>query len=319
MASSYAKRANIQVATDASMASEIRNAGTETRAAVRDLIDVRIGESPAVVAAAAAQVQAQLAAQSIPRKLLWKGQGQGSLTPLRGGVTYDPNGGPFGNGAVRQTTAGTASAVSLSAALAEPSGDTTITAWIRLAAIPTGQNRVACAAGGTRVYIGAQAGTGNVIFSAADTAFTTSIPIADGAWHFVEGAFSRTAGVTKPAALHVDGVAVTVPAGQSSQAWDSTFSVLGFNGAFSQFDWPGEVGVVEIFTGQRTSFEVPGSANNGGARSLLLARMSSSNVFLGSMGYPARPAAAPPGMVEYQGPVQPTTWLERDRWVKEWV
>lgn len=71
MASKYVKRATIQAATDASMASEIRNAGTETRAEIIILIDGRIAGNPAVVAAAAAAVNAALAdAELRPKKCI---------------------------------------------------------------------------------------------------------------------------------------------------------------------------------------------------------------------------------------------------------
>lgn len=308
----------VDAASDITMAFTVNTPGTSTRAAIIALItpiaaDI-IANDPTVAAAAAAAVEAKLAAENVSYTLVHGGQSEGFLVPVRGAVTYNPNGGPFGTGAVKRAVSGTASVVSLANAVPEPSGEVTITDWLRLDTIPTGQNRVALAIG-TKIWIGAQLGTGNLMFSAGDTPFASSIPIADGEFHFVEAAFSRISGVTRAVALHVDGVAVTLPASQTSQAWDSTLSVLGFASALPQFDWPGEVGNFEIFRDQRTSFEVPTSPNSGGGRTIALAQLDSSLVQFGTIAYPPRPDARA-GMVTYVGRPQPTTWLPGDRWIQ---
>lgn len=288
---------------------------TALPAAIHANVVSELAAQPTVVEAAAMAVEAKLDEEDVAFTLVRGGQNQGNLAPVRGAVTYNPNGGPFGAGSTKRADPATASAVSLAGAIAEPSGEVTITVWIKLDVPPTGQNRVALALGGTKVYIGVATGTGNLIFSAADAAFTTTIPIANGAWHFIEAAFSRASGITKPVALHVDGVGVAVPIAQTSQAWDSSLTVLGFTAALPQFDWQGEVSGFEIFTGQRTSFGVPTKPNAGGGRTLALSQLADPLVELGTIAYPPRPDGARPGMCLYVGSEKPTTWLSKDRWV----
>lgn len=308
----------LQVATPSTMALAIRS-NTEATEAVDERIrpvavDI-ITNNQTVIDATAAAVQAKLATENVAYTLVRAGQREAFLSIARGAVTYTPTGGPFGAGSLRATAAGTPSAVVLTNAVAEPSGDTTLASWLRLPSIPTGQNRVACSLGGTKVYLGAAITTGNLIFSAADQIFISPVPIADGAWHFAEAVFNRTAGVTKHTALYVDGNAVTVPTGtQTSAAWDSTLTVLGFN-ALTQFDWPGEVAHVEVFRNARANPTVPTGPNTGGQLTLALARLSDGLVQMGAIGYPPRPNARA-GMVTYVGSSQPTDWLPGDRWVK---
>ncbi|MDR6867539.1 hypothetical protein J2Y69_002143 [Microbacterium resistens] len=317
----------LALAAPATMAMAIRTP-TDARNAVDERVTAKIADHPEVAEAAAEAVTDAMAAQHLSYSLVWATAGTVEVA----GTVAAATGAPAYTAAGRFGTALSAGSVTASGGgvVVEPgSGVTyTIEGWVKAAGLPTGASRrVFFALSGQGLYVAGDATTG---YASATTdsnrRWTSTTNICDGAWHHIAVTFTRASNATTVVGFWIDGAVASGAAAGTPvpAAWDSAVRLGGLS-VSSSFDWygAGSAGLIDEVRISKTArytaaFTPPGAAFAWDANTLVLAHMNSTAYSYAGVGhaYPARPSGAPGGAVTYLGPVQPTDWLPKDRWIE---